>query len=265
MNNVHKILILSLFVFFTSSGTSRAAQGINLTWMSLMLGNTSSCDATHLDLCSTESTCTGAGGYWYNDTCNVAADAAYGTVTTAAGQVWMDRNLGASQVAESSTDSEAYGDLYQWGRGTDGHEKRSNLTTTSTLSVSDTPINGDFIITSSTPFDWKVDQNDELWQGLAGTNNPCPSGFRLPTQTDFEAETVAGAADAFASPMKLTMAGSRHYVDGGIDGADTSGVYWSSTVNAAMRKSFYLNFGPGYSGIYSHTRAYGYSVRCIQD
>lgn len=38
------------------------------------------------------------------------------TVTTATGRVWMDRNLGASSVATSSNDAEAYGDLYQWGR-----------------------------------------------------------------------------------------------------------------------------------------------------
>src|SRR5690554_918324 len=31
------------------------------------------------------------------------------------GEIWMDRNLGASQVATSSTDEAAYGDLYQWG------------------------------------------------------------------------------------------------------------------------------------------------------
>ncbi|SMN17648.1 hypothetical protein CRYPA_1272 [uncultured Candidatus Thioglobus sp.] len=29
--------------------------------------------------------------------------------------MWLDRNLGATQVAASSTDSAAYGDLYQWG------------------------------------------------------------------------------------------------------------------------------------------------------
>jgi hypothetical protein len=31
------------------------------------------------------------------------------------GRIWMDRNLGASRAATSPTDSEAYGDLYQWG------------------------------------------------------------------------------------------------------------------------------------------------------
>lgn len=30
---------------------------------------------------------------------------------------WMDRNLGASRKALSSSDDLAFGDLYQWGRG----------------------------------------------------------------------------------------------------------------------------------------------------
>jgi len=41
------------------------------------------------------------------------------TVISKTGRVWMDRNLGASQVATSSTDPLSLGDLYQWGRGTD--------------------------------------------------------------------------------------------------------------------------------------------------
>ncbi|MFZ1451482.1 MAG: hypothetical protein WAT20_02205, partial [Ferruginibacter sp.] len=45
------------------------------------------------------------------------------------GKIWMDRNLGASRVATSSTDDLAYGDLYQWGRLTDGHQNRTSGTT----------------------------------------------------------------------------------------------------------------------------------------
>jgi len=82
-------------------------------------------------------------------------------VTT--GRVWLDRNLGATQVAESSTDSAAYGDLYQWGRSADGHQLRDSGTT-ATLSNSDTPGHGNFITTSSTPNDWRNPQNDNLWQ-----------------------------------------------------------------------------------------------------
>jgi hypothetical protein len=35
-------------------------------------------------------------------------------------RVWLDRNLGASQVCTSVTDTACYGDLYQWGRAKDG-------------------------------------------------------------------------------------------------------------------------------------------------
>jgi hypothetical protein len=45
------------------------------------------------------------------------------------GRTWMDKNLGASQVAISSTDSASFGHLYQWGRGSDVHQLRTSGTT----------------------------------------------------------------------------------------------------------------------------------------
>lgn len=36
--------------------------------------------------------------------------------------LFLDRNLGA--LSEDVTSSDSWGDLYQWGRATDGHEKR---------------------------------------------------------------------------------------------------------------------------------------------
>lgn len=88
------------------------------------------------------------------------------------GRIWMDRNLGASRAATSSTDAQAYGDLYQWGRAADGHEKR-NSPTTSSLSGSDQPSHGSFILSSNSLSDWRSPQNDNLWQGVNGVNNPC--------------------------------------------------------------------------------------------
>ncbi|MFN5629972.1 MAG: hypothetical protein ACK48W_11880, partial [Bacteroidota bacterium] len=77
----------------------------------------------------------------------------------ATGRIWMDRNLGATQAATSSTDANAYGDLYQWGRRSDGHQCRTSPTT-SALSSTDTPPHGDFII----DWDWRNPQNNNLWQ-----------------------------------------------------------------------------------------------------
>ncbi len=124
----------------------------------------------------------------------------------------MDRNLGASQVAESSNDANAYGDLYQWGRGTDGHEKRTSGTT-SKLSDRDIPGHDNFITTGSSPYDWRSPQNDNLWQSIDRTNKPCPGGYRLPTEAEWEAERQSwssnDAAGAFDYPLKLPMAGHR--------------------------------------------------------
>jgi hypothetical protein len=50
----------------------------------------------------------------------------YQEVLSSTTKIWLDRNLGATQVATSSTDAASYGDLYQWGRNTDGHQIRGS-------------------------------------------------------------------------------------------------------------------------------------------
>ncbi|MEA4937260.1 MAG: FISUMP domain-containing protein [Paludibacter sp.] len=195
-----------------------------------------------------------------------AAVATVSTVTSPTGKVWMDRNLGASRVAISSTDTEAYGDLYQWGRGTDGHEKRTSLTT-STLSTSDTPGHVKFIIVNSDNYDWRNPQNNNLWQGENGTNNPCPEGFRIPTITEWEAERASWSSNnssgAFASPLKLPVAGYRKLSDGLLDEVGLCGFYWSTTVNGT--RAYGVGFDNSDVNAPCYSRAYGHSVRCIRD
>jgi hypothetical protein len=90
------------------------------------------------------------------------------------GKIWIDRNLGATKVATSVTDTDAYGWLYQWGRLTDGHQIRTS-STSSTRSSEDVPVSGNYIITLESPFDWRDPKNDNLWQGIDGINNPANS------------------------------------------------------------------------------------------
>ena len=182
-------------------------------------------------------------------------------------KIWMDRNLGASQVATSSTDAASYGDLYQWGRGTDGHQIRTSGTTT-TLATSDNPGHGNFILNSSTPIDWRNPKNDNLWQGVSGTNNPCPSGYRLPTETEWEAERTSwssnDAAGAFGSQLKLTVAGNRYYGNGSLLVVGSNGYYWSSTVNGDYSQGMF--FSSSNANMFSGgNRAAGFSVRCIKE
>jgi hypothetical protein len=182
------------------------------------------------------------------------------------GKIWMDRNLGATQVATSSSDAASYGDLYQWGRGADGHQCRTS-STTATLSTTDVPGNANFIISNGGNYDWRSTQNDNLWQGVNGVNNPCPSGYRIPTETELNAERASWSANnlsgAFASPLKLPLAGGYDYSDGSLVDVSVGGYYWSSTINGSYSR--YLVFDYGSAGVYFNYRAYGFSVRCIKD
>jgi hypothetical protein len=214
------------------------------------------------------------------------ASVTYGTVTGANSKCWLDRNLGATRVAQSSTDHLAYGDLFQWGRGADGHQRITwtNATTgtavngtTATLSSSDTPGNALFIYGNVSGSDWRSTPNNSLWQGVSGTNNPCPSGYRLPTEAEWEAERNNGgtgfwgtgslqnnAAGAFASPLKLPVSGLRFDNSyGSILAVGTGGFYWSSTVSGT--NSRYLDLVISHARMDSINRAFGGAVRCIKN
>lgn len=184
------------------------------------------------------------------------------------GEIWMDRNLGASQVATSSTDTAAYGDLYQWGRAADGHQLRTS-STTATASSSNTPGHGDFI---TAPNNWLSPANNNLWQGINGTNNPCPNGYRLPTHSEWQAERNSwssnDAAGAFASPLKLPMAGLRSQTNGVLLNIGTAGEYWSSTVSPApvnFTNSRDLSFSSVNAFNSSLLRGVGACVRCVKN
>jgi uncharacterized protein (TIGR02145 family) len=182
------------------------------------------------------------------------------------GKTWMDRNLGASQVATSSTDALAYGDLYQWGRRADGHQCRNSPTTT-TLSSSNQPSHGNFIIAQNSPYDWRNPQNINLWQGLNGVNNPCPSGFRIPTQIELNAERISWSSNnsmgGFSSPLKFTKAGDK-INNGSLSGVGSDGYYWSSTVNGVNSHHFYFSDTNAGNDI-PDDRASGGSIRCIKN
>ncbi|TVQ66901.1 MAG: hypothetical protein EA363_12740 [Balneolaceae bacterium] len=192
-------------------------------------------------------------GDWPRDTVTTVVE----VTNPVTGRVWMDRNLGASRAATSSTDTLAYGDLYQWGRPADGHQKR-NSPTTSTLSSSDQPGHGSFILAPDRPYNWRSPRNNDLWQGVNGINNPCPAGYRLPTETEWSTERASwhskNATGAFDSPLKLPMAGNRNETSGSLLVVGSAGHYWSG--DGAM--SFTSN-------TFTYRRATGASVRCIKD
>ncbi len=210
----------------------------------------------------------------------------YGTITSATtGKKWLDRNLGASRAATAIDDYLAYGDLFQGGRAADRHQLIARINGTNEgaegvkgmtsavepyeTSDDDTPETNKFII-NPIERDWRTTANDNLWQGVNGINNPCPVGWRIPTQAEWIAENLGTSANAF-TVLKLTRSGRRNVEDGTFVNTGSIGQYWSSTPDAVFvdqRRNNTVNVGSTNVTIGQNTgapRGYGYACRCIKD
>jgi hypothetical protein len=201
----------------------------------------------------------------------------YGTVTTATGRVWLDRNLGATRVATSSTDTQAYGDYYQWGRPADGHQTKyltnnNSSGVTTTRSATAVPSTDLWIEPTDGSNDWLSTPDNTLWTGANPATNPCPAGFRIPTESEWSAERATwsstNAAGGFASPLKLTRPGM-------LTSFGSSGAYFTAKDNFGqyLTQTAYTNGGARYFGIEggnawfdsNYYKSHGMSVRCIQN
>jgi hypothetical protein len=189
-----------------------------------------------------------------------AAGTFYGKVLTArtgvvrspyTGKVWMDMNLGASDVPKAQqldSDTASFGHLYQWGRKADGHQivlpLRADGGTAASYDINGKPLTGTFFsqtiarpqntnilnapankfITtprppSETNGNWLSAPFDEIWQGINGYNVPCPSGFRVPyagefmdeVNNTFPSKNITGAFNSF---LRLPVTGYRENLDG---------------------------------------------------
>ncbi|MFC0656996.1 hypothetical protein ACFFF3_13360, partial [Mongoliitalea lutea] len=202
--------------------------------------------------------------------CNVTPTEVVDVTNPVTGRTWMDRNLGASRAANSSTDELAYGDLYQWGRFADGHQCR-NSGTTSILSSTDQPNTSNFILINDWPQNWRTPDNPNLWQGVNGINNPCPLDYRLPTEQELNNEHNSwnnkNSSGTFSSALKLPSSGIRSHENGGgiFTGAGV-GAFWSSSTANGNGTAIVLGFNAVSSGVDSgYPQANGFTVRCIKD
>ena len=190
----------------------------------------------------------------------------YKTVTSPfTGKIWLDRNLGALKIPEKIDEEESFGDYYQWGRGADGHENKNSKITT-TLSNLDIPDHGDFIQSDyKHGFDWKVEPNDNLWKKKI--NNPCPEGFRLPTQEEFTQEIksarIKNNKDAFESFLKLPSAGYRCHYDDIIKNHDKWCCLWTNDTIKRDAVMIHLYDQGVHSSAFGRTG--GLPIRCIKE
>ena len=177
-------------------------------------------------------------------------------VSTTTSRIWMDRNLGASRACLDMNDTLCYGDYYQWGRDTDGHEKFDS-DITSIVSESVTPNHNKFIIGT---LDWTpADDHGEI---RTNNWNPCPTGFTVPTEDELKNENILDEISAFKK-LKLPSAGNRLYLTGDMNGVDSFGDIWGGT--DANTNSIYLHYYSTTAYTNFDNRANGRSVRCIKE
>lgn len=136
-----------------------------------------------------------------------------------------------------------------------------------------------------TNFDPLVNSNDgTTWDGStpSGTewtsaNNPCPVGWRVPTQS--ELSSLANAGSVWTSNYNdtgvagrifgvspdaifLPATGYRNLSDGSLSSQGSYGAYWSSTPTGNDAYYLFFNNGNVYPNYYNY-RSYGFPVRCV--
>jgi hypothetical protein len=209
-------------------------------------------------------------------------------VSETTGRKWLDRNLGAANLPENVRDVVNFGDLFQFGRSADGHQltswfrENNNTTgqaingTTSKIapfaySNTDQPGHSKFIVAESyddnmEPGDWRKPQNNLLWQLPANVNNPCPTGWHVPTVDEFKAEDLKGINDGFRK-FKFTANGFRNLSGYLYDPYRLS--YWTSTVapisGTSLTSAFSFEFYDDIGREVHSPRATAFPVRCIKN
>lgn len=210
--------------------------------------------------------------------CLNQADSGYGTVDVN-GRTWLDRNLGATAVANATFDNpESFGHLYQWGRGADGHEDRSSSNASSGVHATTILPNtgeawdGLFINegTNGTNLDWtksNVDLNGSQRAALWGSpssdsnlNQVCPCGYIVASKTEF-----TDLNDTEVEALKLSYAGYRSESGDPYPGSGT-GYYWTRDSDPTNNQAEAILVSSSTPGIFpnSDNRMLGQTIRCIK-
>lgn len=189
----------------------------------------------------------------------------YGTVVGQNGTCWTDRNLGASTVATSYNHTNAFGDLFQWGRLDDNHQDRNSLISY-TQSTQINPGHSNFIAGFSNWYSGTNPLPNDLWQSPAFLNNPCPIGWRLPTEIEINAERLSWSSNSYVgsmnSPLKIPAAGLRNGADGTtFIYVGSRGYYWTSTTDGTNSRC--LHISNNNAVVNTNGRTEGTSIRCV--
>jgi hypothetical protein len=204
------------------------------------------------------------------------------------GNIWLDRNMGAYRLAQSSDDAASYGDLYQWGRPMDGHQKRIqrnddpaegkgiqgemlNGLWENADNNSNTPNDPRFIegddLPSTQNYDWVDNNNSERWS--IDPQGPCPRGYHVPTQEELiELRSLIISkgrnSNAAFNVLRMPASGKRLHSDGALESVGSRGFYHSST-HTGGSKAYGIYFHSSGCSPNANFHAIGFSVRCRKD
>ncbi len=247
--------------------------------------NNSATQTVRVAITNLDDACAGGHEIWHLDVVYCAVVSPY------TNEVWLDRNLGASQVCTDYNDTACYGDYYQWGRDADGHEKNTSVSRDASDAILTTDVDdvghGEFIESNSTyDRDWtRTDNNGSLrsanWSKTDG-KSVCPVGYRVATLDELKAELFdAGSAEiqkdsgekagnsddrrvnAVNSFLKLPSAGERNLFGGILESRGSLGFVRASSVDGSYSQG--VGFGAAGAYWYGGNHANGLSVRCLRD
>jgi uncharacterized protein (TIGR02145 family) len=195
----------------------------------------------------------------YPQTTQVASNSSGGTFT------FMNYNLGANTSLDPHVPVRAiHGDYYQWGKNAPD-------------------ANVDAVIGGTWGNQGGSTANGNWTPTVKGPNDPCPDGFRVPSQAEWQAVHDNNAVFRTGEPwavstyefgnalhfgpnvvtpaLTLPAAGTR--TGAALENRGTHGFYWSSTENGSSAYNFRFNSSTIPAN--SISRAYGFSVRCIAE
>jgi uncharacterized protein (TIGR02145 family) len=183
---------------------------------------------------------------------------------------FMCHNLGAANTsADPFTPSwEINGGYWQWGRAA---QAAPGPTGSGDGQANDGAITG-----------WNTTNaaNGSWADGSKMTDDPCPTGFRVPTGAQWDgvvanntktnvgtfsnSATNYSAGKKFGDNLMLPAAGIRYYLNGGRISTGLEGNYWTST-ELSSTGAFGLYFRSAGAGTDYYNRPFGLSVRCIAE